>query len=1050
MKRILYILLTLSIVILSLTACLLVPPSGGGGDPVDVKIYDAGSEIELVRGESATDECKQALQIISEAMTPLVALLESKTDIYPKYGVEIVFGNTTREVSAKAIEYLNANSTVTSGGDRMAFAIYCHGDSVGIVATDDKALIAAADYFVKNYLTSDALTLKVGHAYIGYITYTEYMQQREDEAWAARFDKAYEVMGKEAGDALVRLYDYYGSETCEWLAELYDADIGAFYYAISARDNYPFLPDVESTAQALGMLRFSGILGSGTSVELFKQFPEEIRRGFYNFAMSLKADDGYFYHPQWGSDIGSSRRGRDYDQANSLLTWFADVSTTSAVSRVVSSQVVATASVNLPDWMTAYKNGDEGPVLEYLDKLKVHQDSHSAGHTLSSQTSQIKMVDGLHDFICDYLDEKQEEIQAQLRAEGKPENGLWELEANYRSLSGLIKVGSFYGSRQVNYSDKMLEGAISVILSDKLSEAELYQIVYIFNPWGGLSVCVSNQLSANAAAREAGLPEPNDMSKTYQTIYDAFPEMVDMTIKKLALFRQEKGSYSYYQGRSAPTTQGVTVSLGLPEGDVNGTICAIQYTLDAIFGSLGITKVPLNKPSELADIIEIMQSGHIIKNPPAEKTEHNFDSEDISYLVDVSGVVGEIKNDPTNAENGVLSVYTEDGTYGSMKIGSDYAMGTESCYKFIADMYFTKDSFSSSKGQVRSHQIYLANGNKYAYMLYIETKGNRIYIRDNSNASTMGSATDTDLTFVADMGEWFNLRVEYYPMDDGTMKAKIFKNDVLLAVSENHYEKDKGSAAPQKVDGVYINCMTWTTSELLLDNVMCYCDETAFEGGSPTEAETVFTFDDGKQPTFIDATAGTTTVENGELVFTSEAGVLGNALYLYPTNYLSSVSCFSFSATMRIEQGTDNGITHQFFFKKGNSAWATSYLMVIRVQDGQVFIQDMSTDGNDPVIGINALAANVGEDFDLRVEYYPIYEVDDDTGETVLSTLKFRIYVDEELVGESENNYIKSDGTPIRNNIVDNIVILSLRAPKSILVFDEISMLYSQDIEYED
>ena len=35
---------------------------------------------------------------------------------------------------------------------------------------------------------------------------------------------------------------------------------------------------MESTAQALGMLRFSGILGNGTSVELFKQFPEEIRR----------------------------------------------------------------------------------------------------------------------------------------------------------------------------------------------------------------------------------------------------------------------------------------------------------------------------------------------------------------------------------------------------------------------------------------------------------------------------------------------------------------------------------------------------------------------------------------------------------------------------------------------------------------------------------------------------------------------------------------------------------------------------------------------------
>ena len=54
-----------------------------------------------------------------------------------------------------------------------------------------------------------------------------------------------------------RLYDYYGTDVFSWLASLYDRDSGMFYYADSARDNEGFLPDVESTAQALNLL--SGI-----------------------------------------------------------------------------------------------------------------------------------------------------------------------------------------------------------------------------------------------------------------------------------------------------------------------------------------------------------------------------------------------------------------------------------------------------------------------------------------------------------------------------------------------------------------------------------------------------------------------------------------------------------------------------------------------------------------------------------------------------------------------------------------------------------------------
>ena len=86
---------------------------------------------------------------------------------------------------------------------------------------------------------------------------------------------------KETVLALGNLLDLYGDEMYRWLARLYDPKIGGFYYSNSARDYEGFLPDVESTAQALYAMgnnglfeRFGGslrdALPSGTVVRVGK------------------------------------------------------------------------------------------------------------------------------------------------------------------------------------------------------------------------------------------------------------------------------------------------------------------------------------------------------------------------------------------------------------------------------------------------------------------------------------------------------------------------------------------------------------------------------------------------------------------------------------------------------------------------------------------------------------------------------------------------------------------------------------------------------------
>ena len=124
-------------------------------------------------------------------------------------------------------------------------------------------------------------------------------EERDAYNYAHRFDEAEATMGKEAADALRKLYDFYGKDWLDWLASLYDAETGAFYFAPSGRDNEQFRPDCESTCQALTMICFFGLLNLYDG-DYVKAYPTEMRENCLKFIKSLESDvDGYFYHPQW-------------------------------------------------------------------------------------------------------------------------------------------------------------------------------------------------------------------------------------------------------------------------------------------------------------------------------------------------------------------------------------------------------------------------------------------------------------------------------------------------------------------------------------------------------------------------------------------------------------------------------------------------------------------------------------------------------------------------------------------------------------------------------
>ena len=120
-----------------------------------------------------------------------------------------------------------------------------------------------------------------------------------------------EKFNRATADAAHDFMSLFDDRIYEWLASVWDSEIGGFYYSLSARDNeyvevkgkkILLLPDIESTSQAFGSLLTDGI---GKS---YADYPTKMKDKAVKFIASCQdPEDGYFYHPQWGKDSQSGK-----------------------------------------------------------------------------------------------------------------------------------------------------------------------------------------------------------------------------------------------------------------------------------------------------------------------------------------------------------------------------------------------------------------------------------------------------------------------------------------------------------------------------------------------------------------------------------------------------------------------------------------------------------------------------------------------------------------------------------------------------------------------
>ena len=392
----------------------------------------------------------------------------------------------------------------------------------------------------------------------------ERRRRRRDEVLSL----AAERLGSEAAHALDHLYRPYDERLYRYFANLWDPVIGGFYYSRSAKENEGFLPDIESTVQAMRCISTVGLYeGRGS---LLEGTPRAMKDAIVRFARSLQSkDDGYFYHPQWGKDITVSRRGRDLSWAVGILSDFNEAPLyPTPLDRAQSHE-----QTTLPPYLCSlsafreYLSSFEDPESAYY----VRSRSYPMGNLLQSQILQIRAAGE------EYVDTMFRWLEAQQLA-----NGLWEDSCTYASVNGLMKISLLYSAlgRRMQHMKEAIARAIETVRSPIPPNA----CVLVYNPWVVVSSLIGMLQNGDT----------DNYRKFRKIITNNAADMIDVTNQKITIFRKADGSYSYCPDHSSATSQGAPVALpGTNEGDVNATSILASGTLRSMCQGLGIPRIPL-------------------------------------------------------------------------------------------------------------------------------------------------------------------------------------------------------------------------------------------------------------------------------------------------------------------------------------------------------------------------------------------------------------------------------------------------------------------------
>ena len=816
---------------------------------VDDSIFSPNIDSVLVLGEGASDE--QAKRIKDTYYSLLQKELKVAASESEKTEHKIILGKNDSEISQKAyraLELLEKESESDVG-----FVIYAKSSSVAIAFDPnsfgvDVALEEAVSAFIEHFMRTDTLKLDDGVVYKSTFDPFSWQEQRDKEnveaLWNVRKSQLTNILNnndaaEEIIEGLKNLYTIYDQNQRRgaWLANLYDPVTGGFYYSNSARNNIGYAPDLESTAQAIGIVESVLIGYQGT---LGDYFGEEISGKFVRFVKDMQnSQNGYFYHPQWKRelvDANPERRSRDLLNAISVLDNFGAkptydtpngikgdgiqsignvVSTVHLTSPLVESKpsIVSVSSISNDDlYIPAYLTSKEN-FEEYISSLNLKNDISSAAEELLSKTSIILKRDlMLEEQGAQY---RFADICSNALLKYQKNSGLWvsKNDITFKAInefSSIVKIFSGLGKVLPSY-DEAFESIADYMQSH--TEEDISEITSISDCFATLSLLKDN---VNRHGTE------NDKRYLHWWISEILTDLIDITRQSLFAFAIDDGSFALSANGNSGEAFGMPIAVtSIVEGNVYATLLATKNLWLSIFNVIGIGNIPVyGKYDRMIFQSTLFDMGVIIKNEIPKAEPIDFEAEDVGDSAEaiISSTIksgGSVTVADGPKEYGkVLNIVShtngEDKHTFKLASRSDNA----SCNVFELDMCVLPDTENGA-----FLQLWFA---PEIYMIRLSKDGDFIRFHDVSSLSAPHAFIHY-LGKDVKVGEWFNLRVEYYVGAADTVRIKVFLNGECIVVGDNYYgsyKLENNIEPASNYTGFLINPTSGYRSNILIDNVI--------------------------------------------------------------------------------------------------------------------------------------------------------------------------------------------------------------------------------------
>ena len=743
---------------------------GGNGDntPEQKFVMAPGTEVRVVMPEGMTIPGGLSDAIISATgVAPVMVTGDAEASEH-----EIIIGAVRRTLADRAYRALDDMDLSQKTDIYSGWVIYSGETSLAIAYDTDVALDLAIEELIKSIsAASDGkLIMAAGKAasdnFDLYDKYDELSAAIREEEFAAL--KAYvDSLGYD-GEALVtsvkQLYSLYTNDAYIWLANLYDPGVGGFYYSNSARETVGFLPDIESTNQALNF-----ITNTRMQSNLNANLPKEIKAQIVSFVKGLQSsEDGYFYHPQWVDyTLTDNRRGRDLNWAEDVLRRFGEkplYDTPNGVkgsvgapgqnseTQMTSSLRASVASLVSKVKPTAVDHlASEEAFLEYIQGLNWENGSYGPGNTIGSQAQQIKNA-GLGDVCINFLNGLSD-----------PETGMFEKFTGYadEAVNGFLKVSGVYITMGAPIPNAA--AAAKTCIDTLTSDAYCATVCFVYNAWFSIGNIIGSLNSSADPADKAAAEEIRDQVRTNAAEY------ILVGARKYAEFRKDDGSFSYTPDQTSALSQGMPVALQeMNEGDVNATNISVAGVTGYLFGALGYKDY---MPSIYTKYDWIRFAEEISMMEPVIKTRfsmHNaadFEDEDIT-VDDIFGTLSRVDTgiDPSELEDKTRAyayITTENNNnvlhFGKNDYGNEAYIGKGATgfkgSKYTLELKLKYDGSEMKDGleSWNSRFSMYYDGGRFWYVLMYPKANGKLAVGDFNNP-----------TALLDPGVWYTLTFEYF------------------------------------------------------------------------------------------------------------------------------------------------------------------------------------------------------------------------------------------------------------------------------------------------